>query len=222
MNEPKDLIRWTLTFLNWSIYKWDIMPIDGEFKWIIELRDGSYYPVIFIFSKWECTDFNLIDDHDLSTMLIRWYNPVFWIKSDRKPFNKEEISELFNFDEYKKDWSKDIHIMIQHLIWNYDWDNIWYMPEWSWELTYKNGDAYVWGFRKWIPEWKWKLTFYKYWKMEWEFKDWMPNWEWKSLYPNWWEYEWEFKNWKPDWKWKVIYTNGEMYEWKRENWKFIW
>ena len=101
MNEPKDLIRWTLTFLNWSIYKWDIMPIDGEFKWIIELRDGSYYPVIFIFSKWECTDFNLIDDHDLSTMLNRWYNPVFWIKFE--PLTEQENCKLVT--ELNKDTS---------------------------------------------------------------------------------------------------------------------
>lgn len=221
MNNIENTSKWTLIFQNGRIYKWDLSPIDWEFKWIIELKDGSYYPINFKFSGWSCIDFDEITDSSWITTLLYWYNPVFWINADKKPFNKEEISDLFNFDEYKKDWSNDIHIAIQHWIWNYDGDNIWYIPEWNWKLTYGNWDIYDWEFKQGIPDWKWKLTFNKYGEMEWEFKDWMLNWEWKSSYPNRWEYIWEFKNWKPDWKWKAIYTNWEIHEWEWENWKFI-
>ena len=222
MNEQKNLIRWTLSFLNWRIYKWDIVPINGEFRWIIELSDGTYYPVFFIFFKWECVDFNLIENEDLSAMLKRWYKQVFWINNNKNFFDKEKISRVFDFNEYKKNWSNDIHIAIQHRIWNYDWDNIWFMPEWNWTLTYGNWDFYEWDFKNWVPCWRWKLIFNKHWIMEWEFKDWMLNWEWKSLYPNRWEYEWGFKNWKPGWKWKILYNNWDSYEWEFIAWVPDW
>lgn len=220
--EDLNWIRWTLTFLNWRVYKWDLSPIDWKFNWVIEIKDESLYSVSFVFSEWKCIDFDEITNPSLETNLKYWYNPVFWMSPDVKPFNKEEIWKLFNFDKYKKDWSKDVHIMIQHWIWNYDWDNIWYIPQWNWILTYKNEDIYEWEFKDWIPCWKWKLILNKYGEMQWEFKDWMLNGEWKSLYPNRWEYEWEFKNWKPDWKWKIVYTNWEIHEWIRKDWKFIW
>lgn len=217
-----EILKWTLTFLNWRMYKWELSPIDWEFNWIIEIKGEWSYPIKFIFREWVLFDFDEIEDPSWITTLLYGYNPKFWIIPDKKPFNKETVSDFFDFEKYKNEGSETIHIMIQHLIWNYDWDNIWYMPEWNGVLTYKNGDVYDWEFKKWIPCWHWKVTFNKYWSMEWEFKDWMLNGEWKSSYPNRWEYEWEFKNWKPDWNWKVVYTNWEIHEWKWQDWKFIW
>jgi hypothetical protein len=216
------ILKWTLKFLNWRKYKWELSLIDWEFNWIIEIKGEWSYPIKFTFREWVLFDFDEIEDPSWITTLLYGYNPKFWIVLDKKPFNKEMVSDLLDFEKYKNEGSEAIHIMIQHLIWNYDWDNIWYMPEWNGVLTYKNGDCYEWEFKKWIPCWHWKLTFNKYWSMEWEFKDWMLNGEWKSSYQNRWEYEWEFKNWKPNWNWKVVYTNWEIHEWKRQDWKFIW
>jgi hypothetical protein len=216
--------KWSLTFTNGRVYNWDLSPIEWNVMWILEIEDGSFYTVRFSFCGWSCIDFREITDSHRSTTLLYWYTPKFWINSNMKPFDKEYVSKIFNFERYKNGLygDVDIHLTFQHWIWMYDWDNIWYIPEWKWKLIYKNWDVYEWEFKKWIPEWKWKLIFNKYWIMEWEFKNWELTWKWVSSYPNRWEYRWEFYMGHPHWRWTIVYVNWERHRWKWEYWKFIW
>ena len=162
--------EWTLTFLNWRVYKWDLVPIKWGFNWILEVSGRWFYPVKFYFDSdsmgWVYAKFDEITDPKLANTLKYGYRPKYNVYQDMKPFDKEELSRMFSFRDYcngiKISCIPNFHVMIQHRIWNYDWENIWYMPEWKWKVTYKNGDVYEWEFKKWKPEWKWKLTFGRY------------------------------------------------------------